>query len=493
MSETTLKDGSTLRRFQRLSFFQWSIHLLPVLLLACYTYSTKGPFQLASCIILNQHCKNFSNHHIQGTFERPEFYKPVVDYYAELFTTHEDVGGSLAVFVDGRPVIDLYAGFKDLEGTIPYNNRTLQQVYSSGKAVEGIVIARLVQQGLLDYNKKISEYWPEFAQNGKESVRLVDIMVHEAGVFYLDDDGWDLTWESLADKESFSQRLARQRHHFGGQPTRAYHAVSRGWYLNEIVRRVDPRSRTIGQIAKEELMQEYPDTDLYYGLFDYERDWEERLAPMFDYPVLRIIGRLIVPRFLQNHKRFGFPALAPLHPLVGQLIRRWSLSSKALTPRMAPFAKSFRTKRAHTTESTSFSLKTNAHTLAKLMAMMANKGASIRPGQEPDLLSPEIYDEATRYHSELPCTVTFETIPLSRGGWVKTRDYYGDDVLKGVEVQGWGGAGGSLVLWVEELRIGFSYVTNAFGAPEAVLGDFRGKNLLEKVVRARKQELGLIS
>jgi len=125
------------------------------------------------------------------------------------------------------------------------------------------------------------------------------------------------------------------------------------------------------------------------------------------------------------------------------------------------------------------------------MAMMANKGASIRPGQEPDLLSPEIYEEATRYHSELPCTVTFETIPLSRGGWVKTRDYYGD-VLKGVEVQGWGGAGGSLVLWVEELGIGFSYVTNAFGAPEAVLGDFRGKNLLEKVVRARKQELGLI-
>lgn len=131
--------------------------------------------------------------------------------------------------------------------------------------------------------------------------------------------------------------------------------------------------------------------------------------------------------------------------------------------------------------------------LAKLMSMMANKGASIRPGQEPDLLSPEVYEEATLIHSELPCSVTFESIPLSRGGWMKSRNYYDIGALKGVEVQGWGGAGGSLILWIEELGIGFSYVTNAFGAPESVIGDFRGKNLLEKVVHARKLELGLIS
>ncbi|KAF9951506.1 hypothetical protein BGZ65_005906 [Modicella reniformis] len=479
-------------RFPRLSAFQWFIHLLPALLFTCYTYSTKGVFQPVSCITFNVNCKNFSNFHIQGTIERPEFYGPVVDYYTQLFAEHDDLGGSLAVFVEGQPVIDLYAGSKDLAGTIPYTNHTLQQVYSSGKAVEGIVIARLVQQGLLDYDKKVSEYWPEFGQNGKENVRLVDVMVHESGVFYLEEEDSGLTWESLADQESFSDRLARQPHFFGGQPARAYQAVNRGWYLNEIVRRVDPKSRTIGQIAKEELMRDYPDTELHYGLFEDDRDWEERLSPMFDYPLLRIIGRLILPSFLQNHRRFGHPKLAPIHPMVGQLIRKWSLSAKALTPRMAPFAGSFRTKRAHTTESTSFSLKTNAHTLAKLMSMMANKGASIHPGQEPDLLSPEIYTEVTSYHSKLPCTVTLETIPLSRGGWLKSRDYHGD-VLKDIEVQGWGGAGGSLILWIEELSIGFSYVTNAFGAAEAVLGDFRGKTLLEKVVRARKLELGMIS
>ncbi|KAF9183336.1 hypothetical protein BGZ50_004286 [Haplosporangium sp. Z 11] len=445
--------------------------------------------------------------HFEGTLDHPQLYQPVVDYYAHLFATHEDLGGSFAVFVDGHPVIDIYAGSKDLEGRIPYDNQTLQQVYSSGKAVEGIVIARLVNQGLLDYEEKVKKYWPEFAVNGKENVRLVDVMVHESGVFYLDDAQWDLTWESLKEKERFSERLAKQRHYFiqdlqtdndsnnsstNKRNMRAYQAISRGWYLNEIVRRVDPQQRTIGQIAREELMQDYQDLELHYSHFPNPSDWESRLSPMVDYPVMRIIGRLLIPRFIQTNKWFGYPDLAPLHPLVNQLIRKWSLSSKALTPRMAPFAQSFRTKEAHATESTSFSLKTNAHSLAKLASMMANKGASLNPGQEPDLLSEETYTNATSFHSNLPCVVTLETLPLSRGGWVKSRDFYGNGALKGVEVQGWGGAGGSLVLWIEELGIGFSYVTNAFGAAETILGDFRGKTLLELVVQARKQELGLL-
>ncbi|KAG0327988.1 hypothetical protein BGZ99_006487 [Dissophora globulifera] len=492
-AESVPKSSSTSPRFlPRYTFSQWLIRLLPAVIFALYTYSLQGPFQSTSCIVLSMNCKNFSDFHIEGHVRRPQFYNPVAQYYTKLFTSHEDVGGSFAVFVDGEPVIDIFAGSKDLEGKVPYTNRTLQQVYSSGKAVEGIIIARMVQGGLLDYEAKVSKYWPEFAQNGKENVRLLDIMVHESGVFYLDDDARDLSWASLADREVFSERLAKQKHYFDGKIGRAYMAVSRGWYLNEIVRRADPQGRTIGQIAREELMHDYKDVELHFSHFEDDSDWEERLSPMFDYPVLRIVGRLVIPRVLQVHRRIGYPDMVPIHPLVGQLIRKWSLSSKAMTPRMAPFAKSFRTKDAHATESTSFSLKTNAHSLAKLMSLMANKGASINPDQEPDLMSRETYTQATAYHSTLPCAITFETLPLSRGGWVKSRDFYGDGALKGVEVQGWGGAGGSLVLWIEELGLGFSYVTNAFGAAEAVLGDFRGHNLLEAVVVARKKELGLL-
>ena len=126
------------------------------------------------------------------------------------------------------------------------------------------------------------------------------------------------------------------------------------------------------------------------------------------------------------------------------------------------------------------------------MSMMANKGASINPGKEPDLLSREAYTKATTYHGVKKDEVTEESLPLSVGGWVKTREFYGDGPLVGVEVQGWGGAGGSLAVWVEELNIGFAYVTNAFGATETILGDYRAKILLDRVVYARKDELGLL-
>ncbi|KAF9427897.1 hypothetical protein BGZ76_002142 [Entomortierella beljakovae] len=468
----------------------WTLNLLPALFFTAYIYTSKGPFQAPTCIAFGNNCKSFEPFHMEGTIERQEYYKPVIDYYKHWFYTHDDLGGSLAVFIDGKPVIDVFTGYKDLAGTVLYTNDTLQQVYSSGKAVEGIVIARLVQQGLLDYDAKVTEYWPEFGQNGKEEIRLVDVMAHESGVFHL--DGYDLSWKSMLDQKAFSDRLAKQPHYFGGKTSRAYQAVSRGWYLNEMVKRVDPKGRTIGQIAKEELMVDYKDIELHYSQFEKESDWDDRLSPMYDYPLLRFIGRLVIPTFIQKNSWFGYPESKPLHPLVWALVKKWSVTSKALTPKWAPFANSFRLKEAHVTESTSFSLKTNAHSLAKLMSMMANKGASINPGQEPDLISRETYNDATTFHSRLPCIITFEQLPLSRGGWVKTKEYYRDGPLTGVEVQGWGGAGGSLIMWIEELGIGFSYVTNAFGAPESVLGDFRGKGLLERVVLARKRELGLL-
>ncbi|KAG0030741.1 hypothetical protein BGZ82_007310 [Podila clonocystis] len=473
-----------------------ALHLLPAAAFALYVYSNQGPFQSTQCLTIGRNCLPSSSTYMEGTFEKAEFYAPVARYYNSLFLRHEDLGGSLAVFTDGVPVIDLYAGFKDLEGTKVYDNTTLQNVYSCGKAVEGIVIARLVQGGLLNYDAKVTDYWPEFGQNGKEDIRLVDIMTHEAGVFFLDDDNKDMSWDSLKDREAFSARLARQAHYFGKDHKghkRAYHAITRGWYLNEIVRRVHPQGRTIGEIARDELMVHYPDVELYYSHFPENNEWwETRLSPMVDYPLLRVIGRMIIPDWIRNHQRFGFPGLRPAHRLTFQVMKKDTPTAKGLSLSFVKSVAALRTKEAHATESTSFSLKSNAHSLAKLMAMMANKGASINPGQEPDLLSREVYEDSTTFYSEHEDVVTLTSIPMSRGGWIKTTHLRDIEGLIGVEIQGWGGAGGSLIVWIEELGLGFSYVTNAFGAPEGVLGDIRGHTLLELVVRARKQELGLL-
>ncbi|KAI8353956.1 beta-lactamase/transpeptidase-like protein [Mortierella sp. GBAus27b] len=476
----------------RLSLFQWFVRLLPAIIFGFITYSRRGPFQPPLCTSIGVSCPHVPLH-LEGVFDRHEHYGQVMKYYISLFTKHEDLGGSLAVFVDGQRVIDVYAGAKDLEQTRAYDNQTLQQVYSSGKMLEGIVIARLVDQGLLDYEQKVAAYWPEFGQNGKENVRLVDLMTHESGVPHLDEENEPMAWSDLANEEKFSERLARLPHLFQGKPTRAYHAMSRGWFLNEIVRRVDPKGRSIGQIVEQDLMSAYPDVELYYSKLPKDTDWDDRLSEFHDYPSLRIIGRLLIPRFLQTNKYVGHPNLPPLHALVKKMIGdRSTLTAKTLAPNFSRWPREFRTKNAHAVEGTSYSLKTNAHSLAKLVSMMANRGASIRPGQEPDLMSAEAYAKATTFHSKGQCEVTGETTPLSVGGWVKTREFYGDGPLKGVEVQGWAGAGGSLAVWIEELNIGFAYVTNAFGPPETILGDYRSKILLDRVVYARKEELGLL-
>ncbi|GJJ74727.1 hypothetical protein EMPS_07085 [Entomortierella parvispora] len=295
----------------------WILRLLPAVLFACHTYVAQGPFQSRTCLIFGRNCRSNTDVYMDASInvEKENYYNPVVQYYKSLFQTHEDIGGSLSVFVNGQETLNIFAGSKDLEGRINYDDLTLQQVYSSGKAVEGIVMAQLVDKGLVDYEAPVSKYWPEFAVSGKENVRIVDVMTHESGVFYLDDKLRDLTWESLKDQAAFSARLAGQKHFFDGEIKRAYQAVSRGWYLNEIVRRVDPQGRTIGQIARQELMADYKDVELYYSHFDNDSDWEKRLSPMVDYPVLRIIGRLLLPRAVQTNKWFGYPEMAPLHPL----------------------------------------------------------------------------------------------------------------------------------------------------------------------------------
>ncbi|KAG0379323.1 hypothetical protein BGX24_000880 [Mortierella sp. AD032] len=488
------KKGSGRSRFSflKLTPGQLLVRLLPAFVYSAHVYSSRGAFQPGSCTGFGLYCP-FAANHISGILERPDYYGQVLGYYTELVSKAEDLGGSLAVFVDGVPVIDVYTGFKDLARTQPYDNTTLQQVYSSGKAVEGIIIARLVDQGKLDYKTKIVEYWPEFGQNGKENVLLRDLMTHESGVPALDDeDKLDaLSWASLVDEEKFSERLARQPHVFAGKPTRAYHAITRGWFLNEIVKRVDPQGRTIGQIAQQDLMTDYPDLELYYSKLPKESDWEERLSPMHDYPVLRLLARLVLPQVVQNNRFFGNPSTLPLHRVVKESFYSETLSARSLTPKFAPWPRLLRTPESHAVEGTSFTLKSNAHSLARLMSMMANKGQSTVPGQ-PNLFTTQTYTLATTLHGSSVCEVTGESLPLSVGGWVKTRSFYGEGPLKGVEVQGWSGAGGSLILWIEELGIGFSYVTNAFGAPETLLGDYRGKTLLDRVVYARKAELGLL-
>ncbi|KAF0540867.1 beta-lactamase/transpeptidase-like protein [Gigaspora margarita] len=232
----------------------------------------------------------------------------------KIFTGHfengGEVGSSVATYYNGKLVVDLHGGYADLETMREYNMDTLQLVFSSTKVLTSIMIAYLVDRGLLSYDEKISKYWPEFAQGNKENVTLLDLVNHRAGVTYLDTQ---VTKSELEDLDKLAKILAAQPHAFDGVPLRAYHAATRGWYLNEIVRRVDPKHRTIGQIVSEEILKQY-DLEFYLLL---PQNLSSRVATFYHAPITEkiiliqwdyIIGRNFTPS-VGGFSYFKFPGL----------------------------------------------------------------------------------------------------------------------------------------------------------------------------------------
>ena len=138
-------------------------------------------------------------------------------------------------------------------------------MFSSGKSIAAIVVAMMVDKGLLDYNQKVESIWPEFGKNGKSEITLADVLWHEAGLqdFNHTMKGEDCSRAGIkANKvsdliETLEPRWPTKElgcsNPDGSETRRAYHAFTRGWILNEIVRRVDPQGRTIGEIMENEI------------------------------------------------------------------------------------------------------------------------------------------------------------------------------------------------------------------------------------------------
>ena len=127
--------------------------------------------------------------------------------------------------------------------------KNLKLVFSSGKSVVALVIAMLVDRALLDYDEKVSKYWPEFAQNGKGDIRLSDVLRHESGLSSLNyvHKDQDILKENIK-MNSIGRIIEKCDQLFpktinGIDSKRAYHGITRGFILNEIVRRVDPKNR----------------------------------------------------------------------------------------------------------------------------------------------------------------------------------------------------------------------------------------------------------
>ena len=170
---------------------------------------------------------------IRGAVE-PGF-EPVADAFVRAFAGHDAMGAALAVRVDGRSVVDLHGGARDLATGEPWLADTASVIFSCTKGLMAILAARLVQEGRLDYEAPVARYWPEFAAAGKEEVTVAHLLGHRSGLSAPD---VDLSTDDLVDWPTVTTALARQAPLWRPGSAYAYHAITQGWLVGEVVRRV---------------------------------------------------------------------------------------------------------------------------------------------------------------------------------------------------------------------------------------------------------------
>ncbi len=201
-----------------------------------------------------------------------ERFAPVRDAFARNFEEYGDVGASFAATVEGEFVVDLWAGHADKARTRPWEENTIVNVYSTTKTMSFLCAFLLADRGLLDFNAKVTDYWPEYGANGKEDTEVRHFMSHSAGVPAFAPRFEKA--EQLYDWEGCIGNLAAQEPWWtpGGQS--GYHAITQGYLIGELVRRIDGRS--IGAFFREEIAAPLG-ADFHIGMAD---DHFPRVAEM---------------------------------------------------------------------------------------------------------------------------------------------------------------------------------------------------------------------
>jgi len=189
-------------------------------------------------------------------------YGKVADAFRSSLNSGQEVGAAVAVYRDGRKVVDLWGGFRNGTSQAPWQRDTLVNVFSTTKGVASLAVAVAASRGLIDYDAKVADYWPEFAQAGKGAVTVRQLLGHQAGLVAIKPP---LTLADIADPEKLSAKIAAQAPAWPPGTRQGYHGITLGWYASELIRHVDPQGRTLGRYFAEEIAGPL-DLDFYIGL-----------------------------------------------------------------------------------------------------------------------------------------------------------------------------------------------------------------------------------
>jgi CubicO group peptidase (beta-lactamase class C family) len=175
-------------------------------------------------------------------------FRAVRDAFAGNFAHQGEIGAAVAVTVDGKRVLDLWAGHTDARRTRPWTRDTIVNIASATKGPTAICAHYLAGRGLLDLDAPVAAYWPEFARAGKAAIPVHLLLSHRAGLPAIDAP---LPTEALYDWGAMTRALAAQQPWWEPGTRHGYHAFTFGWLVGEVVRRITGRS--LGRYWREEV------------------------------------------------------------------------------------------------------------------------------------------------------------------------------------------------------------------------------------------------
>lgn len=197
---------------------------------------------------------------------------------AENVGSGAELGASICVNINGKTVIDLWGGFTDQDRVHQWHENTIVNVWSISKTITSLSALMVVDRGLLGVFEKVSKYWPEFAQNGKEEVEVRHFLSHSSGV-----PGWEqpITYSDIYDLESSTQRLAAQGLWYQPGTASGYQALNMGHLVGELILRAT--GKTLGDFIRDEIAAPLG-ADFQLGAA--EKDWP-RISELIPPPPLK--------------------------------------------------------------------------------------------------------------------------------------------------------------------------------------------------------------
>jgi CubicO group peptidase (beta-lactamase class C family) len=383
---------------------------------------------------------------VQGDCESR--FDPVREAFAENFAGGREVGASVAVMVDGKMPVDLWAGSADKAGTRPWERDTIVNVYSTTKGMTSICAHRLVERGLLDLDAPVAKYWPEFAQAGKEALPVRYLLSHRAGLPAVKAP---LSRGALYEWDTMTAALAAQEPWWEPGTKHGYHAVTFGWLVGEVVRRISGKS--LGTFFRDEIAEPLG-LDFHIGLAG---EHDARTAEMIPAPPPQPGEPNLMAEFLGDPESMVFKAF--VNP--PDLVEPGSVNTREWRAAEIPAA--------------------NGHGNARALARVY--GALARGGELDGVrvLSPAAIDGAMVEQSNGPDAILggFPT-RLGLGFFLTMPDF---PLGPNARAFGHAGAGGSLGYADLDAKVGFGYAMNQMATTLAEV-DVRVKNLIDGVYRA---------